>query len=172
MHNDWGGGSRNMNIDGLLVHPGGGDIREGKGTTYTQIYRNGSVEAVKHVGITYREKLIIPPDDVVRFCRDSVTKALEGLRELMFSGPAVVQLALMTVCGHFLAADAFASHALQDTGRDDLVLPDSWVEELGTVQSDMQVDALVRPAMDVLWQAFDFERCFEFDTDGKFAPRR
>jgi hypothetical protein len=172
VHQDWGGASRNTNLDGLVVHPGGGTSEDaGRVRTFTQIYRNGTVEAVRFGGLTFEDRPVIPGATMVRFYRDSLAQALEGLRAMGASGPVVIQLAMVTVGAFTLPADHFTARRLQDMSRSDLVLPDLWVNELGSIRTPEEIDALLRPAMDVLWQAFDFERCFEFDRNGKFAPR-
>lgn len=169
IHRDWGGGSRQTNLEGLIVHPGGKDPQA---LTYTQIYRNGSVEAVRFGGRTVDDEPVIPSATVVQFYRDALTKAIDGLRAMSFSGPVVVQFAMLTVGGFNLPADTFTKHQLQDMTRPDLLLPDVWIDELDAIRTDEQIDALLQPAMDVLWQSFDFDGCYEFDKGGKFVPRR
>ena len=50
--------------------------------------------------------------------------------------------------------------------RPDVVLPDVWIEQVET----LSVDKIVRPAMDVMWQAFGLERCEVFDGVPRAAP--
>ena len=170
MHTDWGGVSRTMNIDGLAVYPNA--LRNGQAPAFTQVYRNGPVEAVRYGGRLVDDKPVIPAGTIVQFYRDALTKGLKGMQLMSFSGPAIVQFALMTVGEHQLPADLFSAHGIEDSARRDLILPDTWIDELSEIKTDEQIDALLLPAMDVLWQAFDFERCFEFSLAGRFAPNR
>lgn len=50
--NDWGGGSRTYNLDGLVIHPSGSPMEENIG--YAQIFRTGSVEFSCLGGGTYQ----------------------------------------------------------------------------------------------------------------------
>jgi hypothetical protein len=51
--------------------------------------------------------------------------------------------------------------------RDHLVLPEVWIEDLDSAN----LDEVVRPMMDMVWQAFDVVRCSEFDDKtGAYTP--
>jgi hypothetical protein len=52
--------------------------------------------------------------------------------------------------------------------RPDMVVPESWIED---IESVTDVDVLVRPLLDVLYQSFDVERCFENDERGQWVGR-
>src|SRR5262245_17976077 len=61
-----------------------------------------------------------------------------------------------------------ASHAgkraewnLRDLGRELVAFPEIYVESF-----DVDVPAVLRPACDMLWNAFDFLRCDMYDTGG------
>ena len=58
-----------------------------------------------------------------------------------------------------------------NSDRDSLILPDTWISAIEGIETDDEIDALLRPMLDVLWQAFDLERCLEFDLSGRWAGR-
>ena len=172
MFDDWGSVSRTMNLDGLVVHPAGA---ESDGVVaYTQVYRNGAVVALR-TGAGAREKLIIPSTTVTTFYRDAVIKFLAASKALGFTGPAVLRCALVNVTGHKLGVGLTNEPwglNIANPDRDLLVLPDTWVNAIEGIETSEQADALVLSMMDVLWQAFDLERCLEFDLSGNWAPRK
>jgi hypothetical protein len=50
--------------------------------------------------------------------------------------------------------------------RPDMIVPEAWIEDIESVRD---VDVLVRPLLDVLYQSFDVERCFEYDESGRWG---
>jgi hypothetical protein len=52
--------------------------------------------------------------------------------------------------------------------RNHLMVPETWVDNLESAD----VDEIARPLLDILWQAFDVERCGEYSKAGIWAPRR
>ena len=173
MFNDWVSVSRTMNLDGLVVyHP----VKEGDGVpAYTQVYRNGAVVALRTGAALALQKPIIPSSTVTAFYREAAIKFLAASKALGFTGPAVLRCAMVNVTGYKLGVgrtnDAWGKN-VADSDRDLLILPDTWVDAIEGIATNEQADAMVQPMMDVLWQAFDLERCLEYDLSGKWAPRR
>lgn len=168
MFSFFGGASRSTNLDGLVVHPGLGADQKEIGA-YTLIFRTGPFEAARYGGgFADRSKKLIPSNTTASFIRDAVEKFLKGARENGFSGPAIVGAALLTI-GEFeftRPAEHFDSNVRAD--RAEIVIPEIWVDALESAS----VDETVRPILDMLWQAFDVERCYLFGDDGKWkAPR-
>lgn len=52
--------------------------------------------------------------------------------------------------------------------RPQLTLPDGWIEAL---DSPAPVDDVVKPILDVLWEAFDANRCYDYDENGTWSPQ-
>jgi hypothetical protein len=57
---------------------------------------------------------------------------------------------------------------LPTADRPHLELPEHVVQDIG---SGFDVDAFVRPTLDVFWQAFDMPRCPDYSAEGVWAPR-
>jgi hypothetical protein len=52
--------------------------------------------------------------------------------------------------------------AYSNADRPNLILPELWIEDLAAAN----LDAIVRPALDTLWQAFNIADCSFFDRNG------
>jgi hypothetical protein len=90
----------------------------------------------------------------------SLTVFLDAIKEWGFAGPAVISLALLNVEGYELRlGELFDDYARGAADRQALVLPERWVDDLGAFAPD----DILRPMMDMLWQAFDAPRCDELD---------
>ena len=103
-----------------------------------------------------------------QFFRSSTDLFLSSAKRWGFAGPAVLSFAVLNVDGYELFIDVRRfSRALSD--RPHLILPETWIENIESAD----IDAIVRPLMDMLWQAFGMDRCLDFDADtGTYNPRR
>lgn len=171
---DWGGGSRALNLDGLLVYTA--NQRGGVINAYVQAFRSGALEAGRFGGsLSYLTEdgdppKRIPSTTVTTFYREAVVKFVAIANALGYSGPAIVRFALLNIQGYeFAVGEQYWGQGQAFSDRPDLVLPDAWVEDLA---APFDVDTLIRPMMDILWQAFDVSRCFEYDKSGVWCPRR
>jgi len=112
---------------------------------------------------------IIPSSVVTSFFRDGLAQVIGELRKLGVSGPAIVGCAFLNVIGYeFGVGGPLPPRRKPVADRHHLVLPETWIDELASVTD---IDAVARPTLDVLWQAFGLERCIEYDSQGKRAPR-
>lgn len=109
---------------------------------------------------------------MTKFYRHNVNTFISTAVGWGFAGPAVLSFALLNVEGYELALgnmERFFSRVTPKSDRPHLVLPDVWVENLETAD----IDGIVRPMMDILWQAFGVERCPDFDAKtGEFNPQK
>ena len=159
----FGSASRATNLDGLVVHPGGGEAKK-QIPAYTMIFRSGAFEATRYGGgFADLSRKAISATGVAKFVREALAMFLNGARRFGYVGPAIVGAALLTV-GDFafsVPTEHFDSPGPPD--RSDIVLPEGWVE---AIESAENVDQIARPILDVMWQAFDVERCRLFDNNG------
>lgn len=162
---EWGGASRSTNLDGLIVHPGGRDDKEM--AAYVQVFRSGSIEAVRFGGRTVDDKKLIPSRPVSVFFRSAVSASLAAVRSLGFEGPAVVGAAMLTVSGYALglSPEHFDTRA---PVQSDLVLPEAWLDDAASAD----VDEVTRSELDIFWQAFGVERCYDYTLEGKWLEER
>ena len=174
LENNWGGGSRVFNLDGLVIYPGGGPDDGHYG--YAQAFRNGAIEAASLAGGTFQqhpsmpEKLIVWSADMSQWFRERSATVLSLARDFGLSGPAVVSFSMLHVQDYELAVDAVSSRrSPAKPDRDHLIAPEVWIENLESAE----VDDFVRPLLDTLWQGFGMERCLDYNSStGAFQPRR
>jgi hypothetical protein len=167
MFDDWGGASRSLNLDGLVIHPGG--PREV--LAYTQVFRSGALEAARFGGALAREDAragkAIPSGVVSGFIRDALLKFLEAAVRWNISGPAIASAALLNIGDYrfwYQPRNQFTRSNPSD--RPNLILPEIWIDQL---RGDADPDAVVRPLLDTLWQSFDLECCEFFDGQGRWV---
>lgn len=168
MFSFWNGASRATNLDGLIVYPGVAKGQKEIGA-YSQVFRSGALETVRYGGgFADPTSPRIPAATISKFIRDAVDKFLAISRNLGFAGPAIAGAALLTTCDYDFALppEHFDHGARAD--RDDIVLPEVWID---AIESAPNIDSVVRPMLDVLWQAFDVERCYHYDTSGNWHDR-
>jgi hypothetical protein len=159
----WGGATRSFNLDGLVVYPGGANAEK---LVYTQIFRTGCLEAARFVG-ALREAggMAIPSGVASGHIRESLEKFLIAAKSWGISGPAIAAAAVLDVHGwQFAYQSRGYFSAANSADRPHLVLPEVWIEDLSTAQ----LDAIVRPIVDTLWQAFDLEDCPFYDARGSW----
>ncbi|WP_233207542.1 helix-turn-helix domain-containing protein [Herbaspirillum sp. BH-1] len=168
MSSSWGGGTHNYNLDGLLISvTSRGDTSDALGA-YNQIYRSGCCEAVRFAGSFgegYEEYM--PSTLIGDFFREYISKFLRLLHEQEIAGPVVIGAALLNTEGKRFGTGGFlAVHPKSD--RPDLILNEILLES----PQQIPVDIIARPMLDVLWQAFGFEQCLDYDAVGQWSPRR
>jgi len=158
------GGAWQINLDGYCKFQGGG-VCNG----YTQVFRNGSLEAVS-AGM-FRQidghrkfgSLAFP-----KVLLETANLYMKGLRSLDASPPILLQISAMNVNDVRMGVDTFRCEPPLPYNRDELHLPPSVITEY---RDDDNYEAVIAEQMDFLWNAFGFERCFEFSEDGKLIGR-
>jgi hypothetical protein len=164
---DWiGSMTRDYNLEGVVIYPaaaGDKDLCE----AYSQVFRNGCIEAVRCVGLHWRARAdadpipVVNPGVVTRFFRERLAVYLDAVRAYGFSGPAVVSFSIVNVRGYTLDSDdAFGRWrrpVIAD--RDHLLLPETWLDDIGSVA----IDEIAKPLLDIIWQAFGLASCPHFD---------
>lgn len=162
---DWGGGSRTLNLDGLVVHPGYSK-ENSEMYTFNQVFRSGAIEALRYGGLTIDpDRHFIPSTSIANFFRESTSRFIEALKSLGFTGPAIISSALLFI-GDYQFALSNSSYKFAD--REHLILPEHWVDNLESITN---IDTVIQPMLDVLWQSFGIERCTEYDRDGNWYPK-
>jgi hypothetical protein len=168
---DWGHGTCTLNLDGIVAHS---VINKAAPDTYgyNQIYRTGGAESVFCAGSLFNpEDKRIPSTLVTSYLRMSIERNIKVITQSGISGPSVVGIAMLNVKDYtFAVGGPSFSFQRAVADRDSLVLPEVWVESLDGLTD---IDEIVRPMMDILWQSFGVERCLEYNNgDGKWNPRR
>jgi hypothetical protein len=156
---------RRLNLNGLLVY----DVEAADiGHTYTQLYRNGFIEAVTGSGwVTEQngQKLIFS-GGYERNLPNYLQTCFDVLHELGASTPIVVALTLTNVLGLAMSNPMSYMGTSFLIDRDTLVLPE-------TVVQDFSNDPfkILKPMFDFVWNACGLEGSCNFDGEGNWVNR-
>ena len=157
----WSSASSSFNLDGLVVYPN----NQAADTGYAQIFRIGCVEAAQSVGSMIQTRSI-SSHRVADHVRESIRKSLEAMKSWGVTGPAIAAVALMDLHGWPFAYDSMGHTVdFNSADRPNLILPEVWIEDL----SNAQLDAIARPILDTLWQAFNLAGCGFYDKQGNWV---
>lgn len=161
----WGNPDWSLNLDGLIVL-GANDI----GAGYAQLCRDGRFEAVAVCGNETQDgQRFVASTATADFLRRELQAYLNAAHEWGLAGPAVMQLSLCHVDGYELGlGDGFFQRRKNCADRAHLAVPEVYLPAIETAE----LDATLRPQLDVLWQAFGLHRCSEFDEQGAWIQRR
>lgn len=164
-----GGWNTVYNLDGFAVIPAHrGEVLVGM----NQYYRRGQMEALLCYGAYERgdSEKSLGSVFISEFYREAATRFLRHARNLGLTGPAILAGSLLHVEGYKFAVGQlynFMNQAISD--RAHLVLPETMIEDLAT---PIDVDELIRPTLDVLWQCFGSASCLVYDEAGKWNSDR
>jgi hypothetical protein len=157
---------RRLNLDGLLVYDcEAADI----GHTYTQLYRNGVIEAVTGSDwVTEKDgRKLIVSGRYERNLPNYLQTCFQVFHGLGASTPIVVALTLTNVRGLAMSNPMSYTETSFLIDRDTLILPE-------TVVQDFSNDPfkILKPMFDFVWNACGLERSSNFDTEGNWVDRR
>ena len=155
--------SQRVNLDGCCVYRSG-KVCHG----YTQIFRNGSVEA--STASMFRDqdgKRYLPSLAFPRKLCDALSLYMRGLRKLEASPPILLQISAMAINGVLMGVDSFSDEP-PPYDREVLHLPPTMITDY---RDDGNYEPVIAEQMDFLWNAFDFERCIHFDQNGRWKGK-
>ncbi len=163
----WGSKTaRTLNLDGLVVHPS-----HEPGTqlfAFSTVFRAGALESVRFVGHARMGDDLIPSTVLATFVRNTVSKLTCGAAQNGYPGPAIVGVSLLRAGGIRLGLGDRYSRPIAIIGdRRDMLLPEAWIPAL---EGFTDIDSVVRPQLDMLWQCFGEPRCREYDASGRWTP--
>lgn len=152
---------KRVNLDGIVRWQDGDRGAQG----YVQLFRSGAIEAVDAFTLgSFDGRDIIPAGSMeVSFIEalDSYLDYIGGLEDL--GPPVVVMLTLIDVHGlDLVPREKYDRLSRYPIAQDDLILPEEVVEELEGVTSAQ----VMRPILDVVWNAAGFDRCLHYDEEG------
>jgi hypothetical protein len=155
-----------FNVHGF-VNERSGELNHG----YTQVFRNGIIEATKALIVRdVQSRRIIPGIQIEQQLFEVIPGYFDGLRNLGVSAPLVVLIALQDVAG---AAYAVNSDSWLEPERlideDTLRLPDCYIQDFGSVDDYHRA---LRPAIDALWNSAGHSAAQTFDGDGRWVGQR
>lgn len=163
------GWDHRLNLDGHVTYGGG---RNGSGCrSYTQFFRNGSVEAVladvvqdnqqegKLLLAGYYERTLTQEYHFFR-------RLLAGLRETGLQPPIWCFLTVTGAKGARIPTMGYFPDENRTIDRDIIMLPETVIDDLETDSL-----AILRPMFDLVWNASGYSRSFNFDDKGNWVGR-
>lgn len=150
------------NLDGLFTCSSN---EEGTFSAYTQLYRNGIIEAVDALILRPKEKgLLIPSVIYEQKLIEVLSSYLQVIFELSIELPVFVFLNLIDVKGYKMG---IRRELYFDEGhsidRDLILLPEAIIEDYSIDTKNM-----LKTLFDLVWNACGFQRSLNFDEDGNW----
>lgn len=159
----FGDGVSRFNLDGIIVREG--EINDSM--SYAQIYRSGVIEAVDAYILSNetREKQIssVMLEGAIR---SGVLKYLQLMSNLDITGQISLFLSILGVRGWRMKRENFSFHPgrASEIDRDNVILP-----EVVFDNPSVNIDKVLRPVFDMVWQACGLPRCMTYDSDGNWG---
>ncbi|MGO7306892.1 helix-turn-helix domain-containing protein [Rhizobium ruizarguesonis] len=154
---------QSVNLDGYLNYTRNSSSRDAR-TAYAQFFRNGVIEGVADLRTDDGTSSRLVGAPFVRLVVDNVKQYLATADHYDMGLPAYVFLSLCNASntvyrypipgGGFQESDPF--------GREIIALPEIYIDSF-----DVDVATAMRPAFNVLWNAFGHYHCDVYDADGK-----
>lgn len=156
----WQSASNRINLDGLVTF----DTSSSGCRTYTQIFRDGSLEAVStSLMVEWNGKRLILSGAFTKALIKSATNYINGLRSLGASPPILMRMSFSGMRGVELDVDRSRFWQPSPYEREVLHLPHTIFTEY---PSDGNYHPFIAEQMDFLWNAYGFERCLLFEENG------
>ncbi len=156
-------GSSRLNLEGRVNFAGQKGSKPAEYRAYTQVYRSGCIEAVWALSSRrvdeHQFECIDPFEGLLR---EAVARYSKVLGEVGISPPVYGYLTLLRVSGKHLGLDR-SQQSTETFDHNVTDLPEVVIDSL-----DAPVDDIVRPMLDVLWNAVGHERCPRYDESGKW----
>lgn len=153
------------NFDGLLNYSVVRDT--GSTVAYTQLFRNGCIEAVDTFLLTNASRRHIPSQSFEEKIARALGSYLRIMQDIGVQPPIYVALALLHVDGYYMAVNNYLDPMdVQRIDRSELLLPEIAIEKFGT-----QPYAILRPLFDMVWNAAGWPRSMNYDEEGNWMIR-
>lgn len=135
---------------------------------YSLVMRDGVLEALDSGLLSpYQDRLSVPSGAYEHKILEVLPEYIELLQSVGVTAPVTVLLSLIDVRGYVMAYNTFRPRMLDTPlSRNELLLPGVTLSDF-----DMPIEEAVRPIFDALWNAFGFERSFNYDERGNWAGR-
>jgi len=163
------GRSSTFNLDGFLTYS---PTATGKNYAYLQVHRNGIIETVNSAFFReYKDVVNFPAGTFATEVGSFLERATGMMRALGIAPPASVFVSLLGARGAQLGIsqhlELYAEVHAKRFDRDNLlfreVLLNVW---------EFDTTRILKPLLDERWQAAGLARCFDYDDEGNWKPRR
>lgn len=160
------GYSSRINFEGLLVYSSAGS--DGGALTYTQLYRNGILEAVeseilrleREEGYAYLIPWVRLEDEIIK----AVTRFIRQFIRMEIEPPVLIMLSLLNVKGWGIPSGPYYFGSSDKIDRDYLIIPDVLVEDFSK-----DADVIMKPIFDTMWNAAGYAKSLGYDENGRWV---
>ena len=162
---DSSGWNHRINLDGLVAFSGGPQCH-----SYTQLFRSGIIEAVHASLLNHEVRGIknIPSIGYERIVLEHLPRCLAVIKELEINPPLAVALSLVNVRGsQMFASNDYDLYSHYQLAQDHLILPEAVVDDAAKEPAK-----ILKPIFDLVWNAFGYDRSWNFNENGKWVQRR
>lgn len=166
---DGNGNRRNVNMDGVYFsYDSGDDNRED--CAYTQIFRDGIVEAVASGYMISRSeyKNFVPWKRLNRDVFEALPRYLTGLTELEVNAPYAVMISMLNFKDAAIEIGDFFKDKMILTDREDIIAPEVLLQ---TNKLDGEWHHIIRPSINAIYNAFGLLEAPDFDENGNWKPK-
>ena len=134
-----------------------------KNEAYTQLFRNGCIEAVG--SLTFMDEGLIPSEHYELRIVGLVKKYLETLSTLKIEPPIYMFLSFTNIKGYKLMVINFQTSLDPNKvfSRQDMLLPELLIDNVKGFSAEN-----LQPIFNIVWNAFGYERSHNFDENGKW----
>jgi hypothetical protein len=159
------GWNHRYNLDGMVTYSG--NRNEGS-TAFTQLFRNGIVEAVSSLAWHSEEKCI-PSQAYEGDLIQSARSYLDAYRSFDLEPPVYFFISILGIKHYKFAVNSrmFWHGDEMTSDRDDLILPEGLFQDLSDAP-----DERFRPFFDMIWNAYGYKKSFNYDDNGKWVGQR
>ena len=156
--------NRRLNLNGVLTFG-----TQEPCATYTQLYRNGTLEAVQGriLAHEYENRMVIPSVAYEQYILQYLPRCFRLLEGIGATAPVVVALTLLKTTGLYMGVNNLWGDNGYPIDSDSLILPEVVVESL-----TMPANQILKPLFDLVWNACGFPSSSNFDADGNWVARR
>ncbi len=161
------GWNTRINLDGVCAY----SMANGKTTSYTQVFRNGSIEGFDSLMISPRvsdENDIkkIPMVAIERKLIDFVNRKLLLLKKLEIDPPYFIFITLIGINGCIIQSGNWIIDQEEIT-ENDIYLPEVIINDF-----EEDIAKALRPVFDMVWNASGSSRSYGYDENGDLANLR
>jgi len=151
-------GARRFTADGFLASDL--PLGRGSGDAYTLVFRTGVIEYAYAIPVS-DERMYLPMVDVHRLVLDASERAFDLFGRFGVAPPIAVLMSLVHAKGARIPS-GFEIRQDSPIDRDTVLAPEVVTEEL-----DVHIPTLVRPLLDVIWNAAGLPQSKVFDFEKK-----
>jgi hypothetical protein len=154
---------RRLNLDGVLAFG-----TQQPCVSYTQLYRNGTIEVVQGriLAHEYEGRMVIPSVTYERYILEYLPRCFNLLQTIGANVPAVVALTLLKTKGLYMGVRNLWDQPGYPIDSESLVLPDVIVDSFATPPNHV-----LRPLFDLIWNACGLPSSDNFDGNGNWIAR-